>query len=197
MPKPSPSSIQTASGVFVDPFDPDPEAILIEDIAHALANQCRFSGHTRWHHSVAAHSILVSKLCPPRHRLAGLLHDAAEAYLVDLPRPIKRHAKMAPAYDPVEAMLASAIGIKFGVYLFRLPREVKMADNAALVAEANKLLHGTGQWESIDDLLFDVDHVEYAEKHWLLSGHHHPQYIKSVFLSEFHELSSRKEKSLA
>ena len=68
---------------------PNPDDIRIEDIAHALSNQCRFAGHAREFYSVAEHSVHVSQLCLPEHALWGLLHDASEAYLVDLPRPLK------------------------------------------------------------------------------------------------------------
>src|ERR1039457_118422 len=82
--------IGTFSGLRFWPLDPNPEKILIDDIAHALAHQCRFGGHASRFYSVAEHSVHVSRLCPPEDALWGLLHDASEAYLVDLPRPLKQ-----------------------------------------------------------------------------------------------------------
>lgn len=86
------SHIRTFTGKLVDPLDLKPEDIDIRDIAHALSQQCRFTGHTRKFYSVAEHCILVSELCPTELKLAGLLHDADEAYLIDLARPVK-HSK--------------------------------------------------------------------------------------------------------
>ena len=74
-----------------DHFDPerDDNHFHIEDIAHSLALVCRYGGHAAWRYSVAQHSIHVSSLCPPELRLAGLLHDANEAYLGDIIQPNK------------------------------------------------------------------------------------------------------------
>ena len=82
--------IQTFTGRAFYVLDPRPEDVDIEDIAHALSMQCRFAGHCREFYSVAQHSVTASWLVPPEDALWGLLHDAAEAYVVDLPRPIKR-----------------------------------------------------------------------------------------------------------
>jgi hypothetical protein len=68
-------------------LDPKIDEISIEDIAHALSNVCRFTGHTKRFYSVAEHSCLVSALCD--NRLEGLLHDASEAYMSDLSSPLK------------------------------------------------------------------------------------------------------------
>src|SRR4051812_44303587 len=82
--------IQTYSGKQFFPMRPIGGDIDIEDIAHALSNQCRFSGHCQRFYSVAEHSLRVAELVTPQHKLWALLHDASEAYLVDLPTPIKR-----------------------------------------------------------------------------------------------------------
>ena len=76
--------IATYTGRLVDPFDLQPDDVCIEDIAHALANTCRFSGHTREFYSVAQHSVLVAQHCADEDKMAGLLHDAAEAYMGDV-----------------------------------------------------------------------------------------------------------------
>ncbi len=143
----SPSSIQTHTGIFVDPFRPDESEFRIEDIGHALANQCRYSGHTRVHWSVAAHSCLVALLCEESFKLEGLMHDASEAYCIDLPRPIKRHPSMV-GYRILEYNIDQEIRRTFGL-LPAMPEEVHHADSISLWAEAEELLHGTSEW--IDD----------------------------------------------
>ncbi len=82
--------IQVASCRKFWPLDPRPEDIDIRDIAHALSNICRFTGHVREFYSVAQHSVLASRIVPPEAALAALLHDAAEAYMGDIARPWKR-----------------------------------------------------------------------------------------------------------
>lgn len=82
--------IQTATGRQFWPLDPRPEDVDVRDVAHALSNVCRFAGHTRWHYSVAQHSLLASLYAPPGSGLPALLHDAAEAYMGDIARPWKR-----------------------------------------------------------------------------------------------------------
>lgn len=74
---------------FVCPMNPIPAQIHIEDIARGLAHKCRWNGQTRTYYSVAEHSIEVMKMCGPEFALWGLLHDAGEAYLGDVPDPIK------------------------------------------------------------------------------------------------------------
>jgi 5'-deoxynucleotidase YfbR-like HD superfamily hydrolase len=83
------SWIQTYQGGCFEPFNPHPDQIHIRDIAHALALTCRFTGHCLDFYSVAQHSVMVSQIVSHKHALAGLLHDASEAYLTDVASPIK------------------------------------------------------------------------------------------------------------
>ena len=80
--------MSTYTGKKFFPFDPRPEQICIEDIAHGLSMLCRFSGQCPYFYSVAEHSIYVVHCLPDNLQLEGLLHDASEAYLADLPRPV-------------------------------------------------------------------------------------------------------------
>ena len=89
------SYITTFSGLHFDPVEPDEGYIRIEDIAHALSLICRGNGHTRIFYSVAQHSIACAKEAEarglPRETVLGaLLHDASEAYLSDVTRPVKK-----------------------------------------------------------------------------------------------------------
>ena len=127
--------ITTFTGKVVFFEDPDPESIDIRDIAHALSQQCRFAGHTRRFLSVAEHSILVSLQCG-EYALEGLFHDASEAYMVDMPTPIKR--KMSN-YKDYENRLMKAIFTKFNLQ-YPLPQIVHDADTAQLVKEARALV---------------------------------------------------------
>ncbi len=83
----------TASGVVVDLRDPDPDMILVEDIAHGLANNCRWNGHTRYYWSVAQHCCMMHDMAPAREELKYLFHDAEEAYWGDIIKPLKNVLK--------------------------------------------------------------------------------------------------------
>jgi hypothetical protein len=122
-----------ATGRQFWPLDPRVEDIDIRDIARALSMQCRWGGHVRVFFSVAQHCLHVSQHCPV-NPLAGLLHDSAEAYLVDVPTPIKKNLK---EYASIEHNLLAVIGVKFGLgdTLANLPPEVHEQDARALATE--------------------------------------------------------------
>ena len=102
--------ILTNSGKHFDFADPQPDQIDILDIAQGLANECRYAGQCRVFYSVAQHSFLASQIVNPRLALEALLHDAAEAYCKDIPRPLKY---MLPEYQAIEARVESAIRERF------------------------------------------------------------------------------------
>ncbi|MDF7810480.1 hypothetical protein [Hymenobacter sp. YC55] len=106
--------IQTFTGQDFDPFNPSPAKIKIEDIAHALANQCRFSGHTKQFYSVAQHCVEVASRVAPEYQGLALMHDASEAYLADLPRPLKAMDQF-QFYRDAEKVLQATINHKFGL----------------------------------------------------------------------------------
>lgn len=138
--------MQTFSGKVFYPLAPDPKLIDLDDIAHALSMQCRFAGHVKWHFSVAQHSVLVAKHVHPDSAAWGLLHDATEAYLVDLPRPVK---SVMPDYKEAEARLQLAVAERFGLP-WPMPKEVELADLESLATEFRDLLGpGEREWESI------------------------------------------------
>ena len=145
IPKVTDSSIHTFTGRFVNPLDLQPEDVDICDIAHALANQCRFSGHVKKFYSVADHSLICSKLVDPEFALDALLHDAAEAYLQDMARPLKHDPRFGQAYRGAEKRAEKVIAEVFGT-TFPILAEIYVADNIALVTEARDLMHGTSSW---------------------------------------------------
>jgi hypothetical protein len=124
--------IHTFTGKFFYPLDPTPETIDIQDIGHALSNQCRFNGHTSEFYSIAQHSVLVSRCVPTGHKLAALLHDASETYLPDVSRTIK---PLLNGYTEVEQRLEQMIADKYG-FEYPLSDEVIWADNNILRDEA-------------------------------------------------------------
>jgi hypothetical protein len=155
MPKPPNSWIHTATGKHFDPLNPDSDLIDIRDIAHALSMQCRFVGHVKDFYSVAEHSVRVSRACAERDALAGLLHDAPEAYLHDLASPIK-HAAGMERYREAEALLEAMIYGKWGLAP-TMPASVRKADKTLLNTEARDLFGGTHVgWANPEDVLIQT-----------------------------------------
>jgi 5'-deoxynucleotidase YfbR-like HD superfamily hydrolase len=131
-------SITTYSGIRFWPLLPNPADIRIEDIAHALSNQCRFAGHSREFYSVAEHSVRVSQHCRPEDALWGLLHDASETFLTDVPAPLKELPQF-EAYRAAERRLQRAISTRFGLAPEQ-PESVGDADRSILGVEIRDLL---------------------------------------------------------
>jgi hypothetical protein len=161
MPEPDPAPpspgpyLQTVSGRFVNPLDPDPEQLDPGDIARALANQCRFGGHSRVFYSVAQHSVIVSELVEQRggdaeDAFAALMHDAAEAYLGDMPHPVKHRSALGAAYREVEDNLEHAIRERFGIRP-DVP-EIKRVDRALLAAERRRFSAERWDWPELEGI---------------------------------------------
>jgi hypothetical protein len=123
--------MQTAMGRQFWPMDPRPDEVFIDDIAHALSLLCRFGGHCLRFYSVAEHSVLLSRAARPQDKLWALLHDASEAYLVDVPRPIKRFLG---GYQDTEAKVTRAIAVRFNLHL-GCPESIKHLDRSILLDE--------------------------------------------------------------
>jgi len=131
--------IQTFSGRKVYPLALTVEQINIFDIANALSMLCRFGGHIHTFYSVAEHSVRVSRIGDQSNALWKLLHDATEAYLVDLPRPIKRSRYFGELYRLAESEAEIIIAEKFTLPL-PMPKEVKECDEILLLTEQRDLL---------------------------------------------------------
>lgn len=137
-------------------FDPASEEICIEDIAHALSQLCRFTGHSKWFYSVGQHSWHASFLVPPPFAMEALLHDAAEAYVNDLSRPLKHDPRMS-AYVDVEQRIDARIRHVFHLPLTaHMSPEVKDVDNKLVYTEAKQLVAESDwadQYPQYDDLI--------------------------------------------
>lgn len=126
--------MQTYTGGQFFPIDPRAEEIRIEDISAALSKQCRYGGHCTKFYSVAEHCVLLAEVAPTPYRLAMLLHDASEAYLVDIPRPIKGYLGN---YKEIELRLMDVIAEKF-CFTWPLPAEVMQLDHRILLDELSQ-----------------------------------------------------------
>jgi len=144
--------ITTFTGRLVDPLDLQPEDLHIDDIARSLSHQCRFNGHTRSFFSVGEHSLWVRRIVNdwghgPRLQLTALLHDAAEAYVMDLPGPL---ADKFPEYRAAEARAHEVVSEAFGLP-HPWPRLIHDADRQSCNAEARNLLPICA-WRHFDEL---------------------------------------------
>ncbi len=131
--------MQTFSGKKFFPLDPRADEVFIEDIAHSLSLQCRYAGHCLRFYSVAEHSVLMARKLRWEGvdvALYALLHDAAEAYTVDVPRPLKRHLV---GYKEAEAKVMAAIAERFGL-ADEMPAVVHDADNRIIADELVNLV---------------------------------------------------------
>lgn len=129
-------SIRTNSGQYVNVFEPNPDTLLIEDIAHALSNQPRFGGHLPKFYSVAQHCILCHMVAEKNDKYNALMHDASEAYLLDMPKPIKMEI---PDYIRIENHLMNVLAEKFKFVYPKTP-EVERVDHYLLEWEWNILM---------------------------------------------------------
>lgn len=161
--------IRTYTGKKFDFLNMDPKDVNIIDIAHALSNFCRFVGHTPYHYSVAQHSVYVSRLCPDKYKLEGLMHDASEAYLGDIASPLKQHLK---DYKGFEKDVDGLIREKYN-----LPMKesviVKEKDQAVLQEELCQIMRER-----------DVCPGKIIIEPWSA------QLAEKIFLREFHKLAA-------
>jgi hypothetical protein len=178
-----PGEILTYTGRYVRPLRLSPGDVDITDIAHALSMQCRYSGHTSQFYSVAQHSVLCvdwlrKRDYPLEVQRQGLLHDAAEAYLQDMARPLKEDEGFGQAYRDAESWVEQAI---FAAYDVDWPYDpaVKTADLSLLALERRELMPSNGHWEVLENVTIPPD-IEIRA--WP------PELAKTFFLREFERL---------
>jgi uncharacterized protein len=171
---------QTFSGKQVDFINPDPEQLCIEDIAHALAHTCRYTGHTQYFYSTAEHSIILVNYIwsnlgySKQDQFTMLMHDAAEAFLGDISSPLKA---LLPDYKKIEKNFEKVLANKFG-FEYPLPDRLKQLDKRIILDEVKYLFaESVGNWEHDD---YEPLNVEIAG----LS----PDQAKRKFLYMFHNL---------
>jgi len=174
--------IQTFSGKKFYPLEPDMEDIHIVDIAKALSHICRFNGHCNRFYSVAEHSLSCLGLA--RHmgysyadRYACLMHDAAEAYLSDVVRPVKRFLQ---GYAFYEYQLEEMIFKKYGI-TYPFGEKLHKVDNIMLATERRDLFHEPDDWHMLKEEPTDFFDVSKPMQHGAIN-------IMQAFLAEFMNL---------
>ena len=151
--------MQTHSGLAFYPLDPAPEDIVPTDIAHSLAMQCRYNGHVKRFYSVAEHCVLMSDFILADVSYSGadarelalwaLLHDAAEAYIGDMVRPLKINM---PAFVALDELVTAAVARRFALDDAAIPSAVKTIDTRILLDERAALLGDSPRSWALGDL---------------------------------------------
>jgi len=129
--------VQTFKGIAFYPLDPSPDDVEFEDIAHALSNTCRYNGHSNTYYSVAEHCVHASFLVPIEDAAWALMHDAAEAYVGDMVRPLKHSAGLS-AFRDIEAKVMEAVCKRFNLPIEE-PASIRHADLVMLATERRAL----------------------------------------------------------
>ena len=176
---PSNDWMQVHSGRAFYPLEAKPEDIDIRDIAHALGMVCRYGGHCLHFYSVAEHSVILSWTVDPQHALWGLLHDASEAYIGDVVRPLKHKL---PDYLEAEERLMDAIAIKFGLE-GPMPDQVKEHDTRIVVDEIAQIMAPSKPWPALEG----YDPLGVSIPCW------GPHKATEMFLDRFNQLTETKE----
>jgi hypothetical protein len=174
--------IQAHSGEYIDLENPSNSKFLIDDIAHGLANTCRFGGQCSPFYSVAQHCVHVSLLVPPRYARGGLMHDASEAYIGDVSSPLKA---LLSNYSDIEERLQFEIWNWHGGQDRNHP-EIKKADLIALATERRDLMPATttnGAWSMLDGITPVRDKIEPLG----------PMMAKEAFLNRYHQIVAEQD----
>lgn len=179
------SKIVTYSGRAVDPLALKLADVDHLDIAHALSNHCRFSGHVRKFYSVAEHSVRVTRWVKGHggsldDQKWALLHDATEAYLIDLPKPLKADPYFGKAFRGAEGRVEAVIAEKFKLSQM-MPMIVHFGDSALFAAEKRDLMPESPQWK-LWDIPSGIEIPHHEIKPWT------PAKAERKFLETFERL---------
>ncbi len=175
------ASFQTYTGQEFNVFNIKLNAINIIDIAHSLSLSCRFNGHTRSHLSIAEHCYFTSTLCSPENALAGLLHDAAETYITDVPSPIK---KFLSEFRNLDDRLTRAIFKRFGC-THPVPKEIKLLDRRLCYTEGFYNGMNVKRWDTQYDLMSN-----YKPQFWSA------EQAETKYLNRYYEIAKTKNKKM-
>jgi 5'-deoxynucleotidase YfbR-like HD superfamily hydrolase len=179
--------IALLSGAMFNYNDPLASGVTLDDLATALSNICRFSGHLPSFYSVAQHLVNTSRIVEPEFAFDALMHDTAEAFTNDLPTPLKWAL---PVFKELEVKIETAMAEKFG-FNYPYPPEVKTADTQMLLLEKNYVKKDTNQWEYYRDVEFEHLRDKVDLKGW------QPCRAKREFLERYEELTNGRNARLA
>lgn len=189
------SAMHTSQGEYYYPFDPRPEEVNIETIAHHLATRCRYNGATahpndpsRIFYSVAEHSVYVAwcleeELGRPDLALAGLLHDGSEAYNGDLIRPLKYSEEFREPFKKVEELNEVAVARRFQIE-YPFAKEVKVADEMVGLAEMEQIIKAP--------MFGNINHFNAPKAAKIQIAMYDPFYAKQMFLREYERLTQHR-----
>jgi hypothetical protein len=183
-------TILTIDGEYFDYTDPEHSRFGIRAVAHGLSNTCRFTGQCKRFYSVAQHSLLVSMLLEAYttyEQLAGLLHDGAEAFMVDVPRPLKY---MLPDYRDIEARVDRSVLNRFGIAYPVLP-VVKQADRCALYLEQRELMAPHKDKWDVETEFYGMEYDFQKLQRWL--DEMTPVEAKAQFIIRYNDLTGSNE----
>jgi len=165
------------SGSYFDFEAPETSAFTIEDIAHGLSMVCRFAGQCNRFYSVAQHSVHVSYIVSPEDAYQGLMHDAAEAFVGDMAKPLK---VMLPEFSVIEKRVEAAVFHRFGI-AHPLPATIKEADVTMLVTEQHQIMRNRDDW----DYCRGRKPIDFELPSWTAGQ------AKSRFLKRYHQLREK------
>jgi len=179
-------AVQTISGRFFWPLEPHIEDVSIEDIVHGIARECRFGNHTPYHYSVAWHSVALSSVVPDHLKKWALIHDVTEAYLRDLPKPLKKHPKLSE-YNVIENNLMTVLAEYFGMPETSMPEELKEYDDDMANCELLVLFGNIGE-AKIRARGFSDDYITKVLKWERWIKEYTEEEAKLIWLAQYEEL---------
>lgn len=169
-------TIATATGQYFNFLEPDPTLISIKDVSIGLSNTCRFGGQCKRFYSVAEHCVLMSHIVHQKFALIALMHDAAEAFTGDIPKPLKQ---LLPDFAIIEDRVEVAISDAFDVPA-KLPPEVKLADRQMLCAEQMQVMGNSDEWV----------HTQSTEPAQITVEFWSPVEAEKAFVSRYNQLTA-------